>query len=62
MEVKVLDRRTQSGLGGGVGSGTSKGPIASSVTVTRVPCPSCEVGCKGAGLHTEGVSYHHETL
>ena len=37
MEVKVLDRKTQSGFGGGVGSSTSRIPVPLRSHVTHVP-------------------------
>ena len=37
MEVKVLDRKTQSGFGGGVGSGTSRIRVPSGTS--RIPVP-----------------------
>lgn len=36
-EVKVLDRKPQSGLGGGVGSGTSRIPVPLRSHVTQAP-------------------------
>lgn len=63
-DIKVLDRKTQGGIGRGAGSGTSRitMPLRSHMTQVSLNPQIVEVGCRGAGIHTEGVSCHHEAL